>query len=267
VRRVGKFFDRDAGEYFRAAGISSWNEKVAANTCIQRLKAGGFWDELTCCYLVSPQDITAALVCAKTLTSMTNVGGVHSSLGISSNGIDRYLNTGIVGSSISTDFKNLHMDIYLHDFTINPGLTSTFIGCGGATKGVSRVAVTYADATQTMNFAFPLSNSSNTYSSLSQAGFHSFCAINGGLNNSFYTMYFNGGVQVLPTSVANTATAPSPTIFIGALGDGSSGVQFSNQTFSYAAFGQHTTAANCYNYGDKYYQIIQDYQAQLGRAL
>ena len=87
-------FDPSAEAYFSAAGITDLAEKIAANDFIVKAKADGFWSILERIYLVSPTDSTAALVCCKSLTSMTNVNSVAwSTSGFQTNYVDNYLDS------------------------------------------------------------------------------------------------------------------------------------------------------------------------------
>lgn len=94
LRPTGPSFDPNAAAYFAAGSITSPVEQAAANTFILALKANGLWDGLDCIYLCSPTSASAALLCAKTLSSMVAVASpTFSTNGFLFNGTSQYLNT------------------------------------------------------------------------------------------------------------------------------------------------------------------------------
>lgn len=80
--------------YAATANITNIKELQAFNRLYNRMKGCGLWQKARRVYPVSPTSISAALVCAKTLTSGTAVNSpTHDSTGITTNGTSSYVNT------------------------------------------------------------------------------------------------------------------------------------------------------------------------------
>ena len=119
-------FDPDAEAYFEAAGISDGGEKAAANTFITGSKQAGLWTKFYRLWLFSSTSLSAAMVCARSRTSMTAVNGqTHSRSGVTFDGSTQYLDTNCTPLDSSLfSFTEGHLSVN----------TATAIAAGGTTQ-------------------------------------------------------------------------------------------------------------------------------------
>lgn len=123
-------YDADAQAYFTAAGITDAGHKSAWNTFVLDCKANGNWTPLIAAYPVIGGTSGTHAINAKTpgTYNLTFTGITHSSSGITGNGTNNNVDTGIQPSTAFSSNINVHYCFYTSTYTV----TSTAISDMGA---------------------------------------------------------------------------------------------------------------------------------------
>jgi hypothetical protein len=248
--------DTDAVAFFNrvtAAGGSLTSAEInSINQLVMDLKASGIWSSMTAIY---PMVGASAAACAQNLVSSSytgtfNGGWTYASTGVTPNGTNAYMNTGLASLSALSQNSN-HMSFYSR--------SNIAAGAGGEMGGYSISGPKYfhMQLFYPGNIAYILLATA-TNPSINNTGSLGF--FNGNRNSPTNISLIKNGTNIGSTTVASTSLNTF-NIYICALNqDGNTG-SYSTKQCAFASIGaglSDTQAAN-------FYTNVQAFQTSLSR--
>lgn len=257
----GRWYDANAWAYFRVAGIRDVVEMQAVNKFIVELKRRGLWLRMDRVWLCSPTSLRAALICCKSLTTMTAYNDpTFSTTGIQFDGATNFLDCNF-NCSTQSDFmtsSNAHMSIYQRA-NIALGVAETFFGSFQSAVP-SRYAV--IGKKNTDDFSCRMFSTTNFVGSV-QTDFVGFYTQSrrSSTDREIYKNTTSMGTQTTSTTIAPSGAR----MCIGAQGTITLGTvsTYSNIEFAGATLGDGLTTAEV----EYLYNAFQNYQTALGREV
>lgn len=244
----GPVYDEDAQAYFTAASIADADEKEAANTLIEDLKSSGLWNKMERCFLFSPTSASAALYCAKSLQTMTNVNSVaFSTNGFTTDGASDYLDTNYSPSSTFTT-SSAHVSVYTRSDISGDG---SFI-VGTSSGGDQDIYAGAGDGTGQGTFRFWSVDTASSFN-LPTRGLLTFTR-----QDSMTASFWDGGSTVGIDSIEEVAPPPVGTIVLGYSFGG-----YYSHVYNFLSIGSALSDSNV----DDLNTLVEAYQTALGRAV
>lgn len=246
----------EALAFIAAAGITDATQKQAICTLVSDLQAFGIWTKMKAIYpfvggtstthkfnLKDPRDLNAAF-------RLVFGGGItHSLNGITGNGVNSYANT-FLTPSISLSTNSGHISTY-----IRTNVLESKYDLGATSSGTSDISV----ISRWTGNLFYSNYGALTYPNASNSDSRGLFTTN--RNSITNTSGYKNGIKVIDT--AQTASLPSNPFWIGALGNGVSGTDFSSKNYAFASIGDGLTDTEAANL----YTAVQAYQTTLGRQV
>ena len=254
----GAAFDPDAQAFFTASGLTGATNLNAVNQLVLDLKAASIWTKMKAIYpmvggtatthkwnLKDPRDLDAAY-------RLAFLGGwVHSSTGALPNGVNTIANTFIIPSAALT-LNSQHISYYSRT---NVNLTQVEIGCNVA--GAPPITLLEIRTLST-TYTSIASGTYTAYTDPDSLGFYT-----GSRTASNVIKLFKNNSNVATGATASTSN-PTTNIIIGALNQGTAGINFrTTKECAFASIGDGLTDAEALNY----YAIVQAFQTALARQV
>jgi hypothetical protein len=252
----GSAFDADAQAFFNrvttAGGTLSVTEQNAVNTLVIALKADGIWTKTKAIY---PMVGASAAACSRNLKS-DNFNGTFSSgwtfasTGVQGNGTSAFMNTFLV-PSLEFELNSHSYGIYLPD-NFNSAIVYSELGAFGPGDYGTMIYGSLSNAT------YNRVNSSE-WNGIYNKG-NGFMISSRTLSN-LTRNFLNGVFRIQSTQISTLRS--SFNYYIGARGNGLSGVLFSPKLISFVFFadGLDDTEAN------NFYTRVQAFQTTLSRQV
>jgi hypothetical protein len=249
--------DVDALNFFNrvtaAGGTLSQTERNAINILVFNLKAQGLWSSMKAIY---PMVGSTAAACAQNLvssnfTGLFSGGWTFSSMGVTGNGINSYMNTGCTPTQMGQN--SCHLSIYNRT---NSGGAFVDVGCttssntGNDFQVVSRFTgdVNYSmiNGSNVSGFAQSISSGLQLISRIVSTGFN----------------YFSNTTK---TAVTKVSIAPNNlNVYIGARNVNNLTIDFStNRQCAFASIGDGLTDTQA----SDFYTAVQTFQTTLSRQV
>lgn len=246
--------DGDTIRFLNASGLTGQNQIFAIDTLVKDLKYAQLWSKFQIIYpfvgttaalqkwnLKNPQDTNGAY----RLTFVN--GGTHDSRGYTSDGVNDYGNTNLIGTSIGGGLNNFHVSYYIKDNTVtgtfDMGTRNNTFWLNGNFRNVSG------------NFASRAFNNTNSEMA------HSYTTGLATISRSNSSNYISAVNDVSQTNNQASTGLPAYNLVLGAYNDFGTIGLFVNRTFQFFSVGtaltvgEHTTLWN----------IVKEYQLNLNR--
>jgi hypothetical protein len=251
--------DADAQAFITAAGITDATQQSAINTLVTDLKDYGIWTKMKAIYpfvggtasshkwnLKDPRDLDAAF------RLVFSGGWTHSSNGALPNGTNAYADT-FLKPNTSLTLNSTHMSYYSRTSTSNSGIDDF-----GAYNGVNQIQrLLIKDSSNTTNLVDINSTSQRASGTVTDpSGF--FIA---NRENSTSVKSIKNNTLLGSNSDTNTGTLPSVNMYLSALNNAGSSVNYSARQCAFASIGDGLTATELSNL----YTAVQAYQTNLSR--
>ena len=250
--------DSDAVAFFNrvtaAGGSLNITEQNAINALVVSLKLNNLWASMTAIY---PMVGASAAACAQNLKSSSYTAGfssgwTYASTGVTPNGTNAYMDTGLSPSSILTQNSN-HLSFYSRSTvaasssgeigSFNPGSPSYF----------------HMHAYYTGNIMYGLLASSTA---VSVANTNSLGFFNSNRNTSTTVSNFKNGINLGNASMTSVALN-SFTVYVGALNNSNTSVNYSTKQCAFASIGAGLSDTDAVIF----YNTVQAFQTSLSRNI
>jgi hypothetical protein len=231
-----------------AGGSLNATEQSATNQLVLSLKANGIWNS---CLAIYPMVGASAAACAQNLksSSFTGVftsGWTFASTGATPNGTSAYMNTNFNPNGILTTSSGHYT--YYSRTNVN-GLHSEL---GGDSSGNQHSLNIYSGEFYPVYKAL-----AGAFLSIVVANSQGFWLVN--RNSATNTQGFRNGSQLI--NGAQTAGVPNANIYIGALNNNGTPIQFTTKQCAFSSIGDGMTNTQASNY----YTVVQSFQTSLSR--
>jgi hypothetical protein len=246
-------YDGDANAFFirvsGAGGSLSNTEKVAINQLVLDMKSAGIWTAMKAIY---PMVGASAAACAQNLKSSSftgtfSGGWTYSSNGITGNGSNTSLNTGIIPAN-NLLLNSTHISIYSRT---NVNEQKADLDAGDTNK--LRLLLRFDDVVYySMHNAGYTGQIANTNST----GFYV------GSRTATSQKLFKNNTAIL-SSGAGAGTLSLLNIYIGSINNNPSPALFSSRNYAFASIGDGLTDTQASNF----YTAVQAFQTTLGRQV
>ena len=244
------FFDRVA----TAGGILTISEKNAVNQLVLDLKSNGIWSSMNAIY---PMVGASAAACSQNLvsslyTATFNGGWTFELTGVTPNGTNAYMNTGLASLSVLSQNSN-HMSFYSRS-----NIAASVAGeMGGYSITGPKYFHMHLFYTGNISYILLATATAPSISNTNSLGF-----FNGNRNSSTNIAFVKNGTNIGNTTVASTALNTN-NIYIGALNqDGNTG-SYSTKQCAFASIGAGLTDTQAANF----YTSVQTFQTSLSRQV
>lgn len=259
--RFGAACPADALAFIAAAGITDATQKQAICTLVSDLQTYGIWSKMKAIYpfvggtssthkwnLKDPRDLNAAF------RLVFSGGWTHSSNGALPNGTNAYADT-FLKPNTSLTLNSTHMSYYSRTSTSNSGIDDF-----GAYNGVNQIQrLLIKETSNTTNLVDMNSTSQRVLGTLTNpSGF--FIA---NRENSTSLKSIKNNTLLGSNSNTNTGTLPSVNMYLSALNNAGSSVNYSARQCAFASIGDGLTDTEAANF----YTAVQAYQTTLGRQV
>jgi hypothetical protein len=259
---VGRFsmsvsVDADAQAFFvrvtAAGGTLSATEQTAINQLVLDLKANNIWTSMLAIY---PMVGSSAAACAQNLKSSSftgtfSGGWTYASTGVTGNGTNAYMNTGINSSTVLS-LNNTHFSVYLRTNT-----DGTYVDLGLFTGTPPLSGINIFARLSNMLYMRLNEEDSNTVASSDSRGFKL-----GVRNNSTTKNIFNNNTKTAFT--ASSVNLINGNILIGAMNDLTLGIRFySIRENAFTSIGSGLSDTDASNF----YTAVQAFQTTLSRQV
>lgn len=246
--------DGDAARFLQVTGVTGQNEVFALNTLVQKLKYANLWARYQIIYpflgttsttqkfnLKNPQDTNAAY-----RISFVN-GGTFNASGYTSDGVNDYGNTNLIGTSMGAGLNNFSVSYYIKDNT------TTGVFDQGTRNNTFWLSSVFRNASgQFTSRAF-----NNTASALT----HSYTTGLATISRAAAANYIHA-VNDISATVTQTSTGrPAFNLFFGGYNDFGTPSLFTNKNYQFFAVGNSITLAE----HTTLWNIVAEYQANLNR--
>jgi len=261
--RVSSGIDADAQSFFNrvstAGGTLSATEQSAINTLVIALKAANIWDSMKAMY---PMVGSSAAACAQNLKSSSYTGTfngsiTYSSFGISGNGSNGYMNTGLTPFGTLNN-ANSHISFYSR--TNGAAGNSVEIGVYDQSFGFGGPFIRTKNASTNFQYGMGTSTAFNdTLSSNTDSRGHFIGTV---LTTSNRRSFKNGTLSATNTTSGNADYGTTP-IYILAVGTYPSNTPslYSTKECAFASIGDGLNDTQA----SDFYTAIQAFQTTLNR--
>jgi len=252
------FTDTDAQAFFdrvtAAGGTLSDTEKNAVNILTLALKSAGIWTLMKAIY---PMVGASAAACAQNLKSSSftgtfTSGWTYSSNGVTPNGTNAYMNTGLNPVAQSLTSGDSHLSYYARTSatTSDPAEIANFSDSSNAFVLQSKTGVTN-------RYFYSVGFAASRVVSTAPTGLLNGSAI----ANTRRDLYVNG-VSVANNITTDTATLGNYSLFIGGANlSGTTSGSFTNSQCAFASIGNGLTSSQA----SDLYSNVQAFQTSLSR--
>jgi hypothetical protein len=253
-------FDADAVAFFdrvtTAGGTLSNTEKLAVNQLVLDMKDDGIWTKMKAIY---PMVGASAAACAQNLKSSSFTGTFTSGWTFASTGVKgtifgTFMDTGLNSfTHLSQTSTSLSLYVRNNSSNGNP------YDIGNATGGVIANA-TYLITRYSGNLAY-IGVADSTYgTSIASTDSRGFWV--GSTNGSLtQTLYKNG--SSIKSGTAGASTMANNNLYLGAINNGTTGVNSSDKEFAFCAIGDGLSGTNASNFNT----AVQAFQTTLSREV
>jgi len=252
--------DADAQAFVNAAVIEDQVQATAINTLVTDLKGYGVWTKMKAIYpfvggtatthkwnLKDPRDLDAAF------RLVFSGGGTHASTGWLPNGTNGYADTKLNPSGL-INANNISISTYLRTNT-----DGVFCDIGASTNATT-VLYQYSIYARLSNVAYADLGSQSagriTYANTDSRGHF----ISTRISSTSFKGFQNSTLKATLTTL-QTQSILSRVLFLGAMNDSISTIQFSNRELAFAHIGDGLTDTEASNL----YTAVQAYQTTLSR--
>ena len=254
----GGGFDPDAQAFFdrvtTAGGTLTTTEKNATNQLVLDMKSAGIWSAMKAIY---PMVGASAAACAQNLKSSSFTGTFTSgwtfaSTGVTPNGTSAYFDTALNPSGL-IDANNLSMSTYLRNNT-----DGVYCDLGASIAGGYQLTI-YARLSNSVFTDIGSSAAGRiTYANTDSRGHF----ISTRTTSTSFKSFINSTLKATLTT-AQTDSIISRNIFLSAMNNIASTIQFSNRQTAFAHIGDGLTDTQASNF----YTAVQAFQVSLSRSV
>jgi hypothetical protein len=256
--------DADAIGFLTAAGITDVTISVAIQNLVISLKSAGIWAN---CHVIKPfvggtaaahkfnlkdpRDLDAAF-------RSTFSGGVtHSANGVSFNGTNGYGDTKYAPNSNNLTYNDNHIGLYVRNSAGGGASAFYDMGAGDDNAGTGNFALWSRRAADTAAYdAGDGSGNRTLFSNTNAQGFYL-----GKANSTTGQIYKNGVEQA--TKALSNLTLSSRNVYYGAYNENNTPSYYIARDIAFLTMGNGLTNQQA----EDYYDIIQDFQTELGRQV
>jgi hypothetical protein len=257
-------FDADAQAFFdrvtTASGTLSATEKTAVDTLVKQMKLDGTWTPMKAIY---PMVGASAAACAQNLKSSSFtgvfVGGVtYSSLGITGNGINGYMNTQLIPDN-ELSLNNTHLCYYSRSNS-----SGDFISMGTNDNAINALPLFKTNPKSTLSnfenlqYSYQAGQILNV-PNLDSRGFYLISRISSTSNKSFK----NGSVVGTSTTAQNQTRISKFSLSLMGSNNNGTTAEFSPRQYAYFSIGDGLTDTQASNL----YTAVQAFQTTLSRQV
>lgn len=246
-------YDGDANSFFvrvsTAGGSLSNTEKVAVNQLVLDMKSTGIWNSMKAVY---PMVGASAAACAQNLKSSSftgtfSGGWTYSANGITGNGSNTSLNTGIIPAN-NLLLNSTHISIYSRT-NVNEQKADLDAGDTNKLRFFLRFDDLVYYSMHSPGYTGQIANTNST-------GFYI------GSRTATSQKLFKNNTAILSAG-AGAGTLSSLNVYIGALNNNPSPVLFSSRNYAFASLGDGLTDTQAGNL----YTAVQAFQTTLSRQV
>jgi len=246
--------DGDAARFLQVTGVTGQNEVFALNNLVQKLKYANLWTRYQIIYpflgttsttqkfnLKNPLDTNAAY-----RISFVN-GGTFNASGYTSDGVNDYGNTNLIGTSMGAGLNNFSVSYYIKDNTT----TGVFdMGTRNNTFWLSSVFRNASGQFTTRAF-------NNTASALT----HSYTTGLATISRAAAANYIHAVNNTSATATQTSTGRPAYNLVIGAYNDFGNVGLFAGRNYQFFSVGNSITLAE----HTTLWNIVAEYQSNLNR--
>lgn len=255
--------DADATAFFlrvtTAGGSLTSTEQSAIDTLVKQLKADGIWSKMKAIYpMVGGGQANPAAACAQNLKSASftatfTAGWTFSSLGVTGNGTNTYIDTSLIPSVSIASQDSMHLSYYVNQ---NVKIGAFQIGARGATPNNTDVFI---------GARFDASNSYNSINVASvttraeTSNVSGFLTVSRIISSQF--KYFKNNVLNQTYNFNSIPLGITHSIYVGAINLQGSVFMPDNARCAFASIGDGLTDTQASNF----YTAVQAFQTSLSR--
>ena len=246
--------DGDAARFLQVTGVTGQNEVFALNTLVQKLKYANLWARYQIIYpflgttsttqkfnLKNPQDTNGAY-----RITFVN-GGTFNASGYTSDGVNDYGNTNLIGTSIGAGLNDFSISYYIKNAPADDGFDF------GTRNNTNWLAGNFRTATNLMS-GRAYNNTVTTLANPHTTGLYS-------ISRSNSANFFMGVNNTTTTGTQTSTGRPAFNLLFGGYNDFGTPGQFSNRNFQFFAVGNSITSAE----HTTLWNIVAEYQSNLNR--
>jgi hypothetical protein len=246
--------DGDAARFLQVTGVTGQNEVFALNNLVQKLKYANLWTRYQIIYpflgttsttqkfnLKNPLDTNAAY-----RISFVN-GGTFNASGYTSDGVNDYANTNLIGTSMGAGLNDFSVSYYIKDNTV----TGTF------DMGTRNDTFWLASNFRNASGQFTARAFNNTFTGMTHSHTTGLATVSRAAAANFLM-----AVNDTSTTATQTSTGrPAFNLVFGAYNDFGTPGLFVNRNFQFFSVGNSITLAE----HTTLWNIVAEYQANLNR--
>jgi hypothetical protein len=256
----GKGIDADATAFFArvtaAGGTLSATERTAINKLVKDMKSANVWNSMKAVY---PMVGASAAACAQNLKSSSftgtfNGGWTYASTGVTPNGTNAFMNTGLIPSADFSATSN-STSIYIRTESINAGCqVGTQSVAGASTR--NWLFVRY-DATNYHEIRNNFSTIVTVTTPATSQGFW----VNNRPNINNIKLMRNGSTLI--SSAVPSISFSTQSIYLGAVNSSGTATEFTNRQSAFLSIGDGLSDTNA----SDFYTAVQAFQTTLSRQI
>jgi hypothetical protein len=251
-------YDDDAQAFFNrvtaAGGTLTSTEKDAVNQLVLDLKANSIWTSMLAIY---PMVGASAASCAQNLVSSSYTGTFSGgwtfvSTGITGNGTNTFMNTGLVPSAVVNQNSN-HLSFYSRSNVA----ASNMVALGS--YSISTISYFHMHPYYTGNIIYNLltSNTAVGPTNTNSLGF-----FNGNRTSATNISNFKNGTNLGNVTSPSVSVSPNTyNVYVGALNEVGSAILYNNYQCAFASIGAGLSDTQASNF----YTNVQTFQTSLSR--
>lgn len=247
------FFDRVT----TAGGTLSATEKTAVNQLVLDMKSYSIWSKMKAIY---PMVGASSAACAKNLKSSSFTGSFSSgwtfaSTGVTPNGTSAYMNTGFSARTEQT-VNNCAVSVYVRTSTM--GIDKAEMGSTVSPSFLPIIALQTTSNTIRQQYCWDFSGGLVSITTSDASGFW-------GVSRTASNIWqsFERDTIVAKTSTQSETLLPLPNIYIGAVNNNGTAINYSFREIAFAHMGDGLTNAEASNF----YTAVQAFQTTLSRQV
>jgi hypothetical protein len=255
-------FDADAVAFFNrvttAGGTLSTTEKQAVNQLVLDLKANSLWTPMKAIY---PMVGASAAACAQNLKSSSFTGTFTSgwtfaSTGVTGNGTSAFMDTGF-NTSTNQTVNNCSVSVYVRTATSAAGSVGE-LGATASPTFLPLIALQSTALTTRNQYCWDY-NSGQGIVSLTTTDNSGMWGVSRSGATSWQS--FERNTAVAKSTTTSVSSLPTSNIFIGAVNDNGTAINFSFRQIAFAHLGDSLTNTQFNNF----YTAVQAFQTTLSR--
>jgi hypothetical protein len=246
--------DGDTIRFLNASGLTGQNQVFAIDTLVKDLKYAELWSKFQIIYpfvgttaalqkwnLKNPQDTNGAY----RLTFVN--GGTHDTRGYTSDGVNDYGNTNLIGTSMGGGLNDFHVSYYIKD---NTAVATFDMGTRNNTNWLSSNFINASGDMTTRAF-------NNNSTAMAHSHTTGLATVSRASSANYLMAINNTSATATQTSVGR----PAYNLYLGAYNDFGTAGLFVNRTFQFFSVGTAITLAQ----HTKLWNIVAEYQSNLNR--